>query len=134
MKHINFIDYLNFKLIEEPLPCNCENCVQLLKKWEDERLKISNFENEIILKNGEKALFKKFEKKDFLLKPIIAFGFSLILLFGFLSLSYIKKSNKIKDYDKEYLKIMEIYDSPALGDLEACSIIFNDFNNEKEDL
>lgn len=134
MKHINFIDYLNFKLIDEKLPCNCEKCMELVKKWEDERLKISNFENEIILKNGGDALLKKIEKKNFLFKPIIAFGFSLILLIGFFSLTYIKKSNKIKDYDKEYLKVMEIYESPVLGDLEACSIIFKDFNNKKEDL
>lgn len=134
MKHINFIDYLNFKLMDKKLLCNCQECMELLKKWEDERLKISNFENEIMLKNGEKALLKKFEKKSFLLKPIIVFGFSLMLLFGFFSLNYIKKSNKIKDYDKEYLKIMQIYQSPALGDLEACSIIFKDYNNKKEDL
>lgn len=134
MKHINFIDYLNFKLMDKKLSCNCQECMELLKKWESERLKISNFENEILLKNQQKILLKKFEKKSFLLKPIFAFGFSLILLFGFFSFNYIKKSSKIKDYDKEYLKVMEIYERPALGDLEACSIIFNDFNNEKEDL
>lgn len=133
MKHINFNDYLNFKTLNITLPCNCKECLEKISIWEKEREKIVNFEEKVIFKRQEKKLIEKIEKKVFPYKTILAFGFTLILLTGFLYLINIQKKNKIENYDLEYSKIQEIYENPPLGDLEACSIIFEGSNNEKEE-
>jgi len=133
MKHINFDDYLDYKLMEEPLPCSCDSCQKKIKLWEEEREKFKNFEGNLFFKKQEKMILEKLGGKFFNLKPVIAFAFSLILIFGILIFSNIKKPNKIENFDLEYSKLQAFYEKPVLGDLEACSIFFEN-NLEKEDI
>lgn len=132
MKHTDFFDFLEYKTLEKPLPCNCENCMEKIRNWEKERERIEKYEGDFHFQKGEKMILEKVKKRFFPLKAAITFGFSLILIFGLFALSNIKKTNKIRNFDSEYSKIMDIYQRPDLGDLEACSIIFE--NNNKEDL
>ncbi len=133
MKHTNFNDYLNYKLLEEPLPCSCEDCLKKIKLWEEEREKYKNFEGNLFFKKQKKAILEKLRGKFFPYKPVIAFAFSLLVLFGIIIFSNVKKSNNMDNFDLEYSKLKAFYEKPVLGDLEACSIIFEN-NLEKEDI
>lgn len=133
MKHINFKDYLNYKLLEEPLPCSCEDCLKKIEFWEEEREKYKNFEGNLFFKKQEIILSKKLKSKFFPYKPVIAFAFSLLIIFGVIIFSNFKKSNNVDRFDLEYLKLKAFYEKPVLGDLEACSIIFEN-NFEEEDI
>lgn len=132
MKHIDFLDFLEFKTIEKPLPCTCENCLEKIKKWEMERGKVKNIEN-FSFQKQEKYLLEKLGKRTFPFKMVLAFGFSFILILGFFAFTNIIRDKKTINFDLEYAKIMEVYQRPDLGDLEACSIIF-ELENNKEDL
>lgn len=129
MKHIDFFNYLEFKTLGKALPCNCDTCMEKIKKWERDRENYKNLED-FNFQKQEKNLLGKIEKKVFPFKMAFAFGFTLILIFGFFTFTSIK-SRKIKNFEMEYSKIMEVYQRPDLGELEACSIIFE--NNLKEE-
>ena len=133
MRHIDFNDYLNYKLLEEPLSCNCEDCLKKFKIWEEEREKFKNFESDFFFKKQENIIFKRLRKNLFPYKPIFAFAFSLIIIFGFFFFLNLNKSSKIENFDLEYSKLSAFYEKPVLGDLEACSIIF-EANSEEEDI
>ncbi len=134
MAHINFEDYLNFKIFNEPLNCNCEVCQEKFENWERER-EILNEEislKENFWKKQESIIYKKLEKKVFSYKRVLTLAISLIIILGFIISGNLIKSKKIMDYDKEYAKYVEILREPQLGDLEACSIIFLEDENLKE--
>ncbi|MEJ5167508.1 MAG: hypothetical protein WHV67_10840 [Thermoanaerobaculia bacterium] len=131
MKHIDFFNYLELKTLGKELPCNCDICLEKIKKWERDRENFKNFED-FNFQKQERYLLEKIRRKVFPFKMVFAFGFTLILIFGFFALSSIK-SKKIENFELEYSKIMEVYQRPDLGDLEACSIIF-EVNNKEEDL
>ncbi len=136
MAHINYEDYLNFKIFNKPLNCNCEVCKEKFENWERER-KILGKEvslKENFWKRQESIIYKKLEKGGFFYKKALVLTFSIIVFLGFIISGNLIKSKKTMDYDKEYARFVEILSEPQLGDLEACSIIFLEDENIKEDI
>lgn len=126
MKHIEFYDYLKNKILNEDLKCKCENCLEKYENWERERKINFDMAFDELLKLQEKKIKKKISKGNLPLKFAFSIGFFLLIFFGFFGFIKYKNDLKFYRYEKEYKKVIEFYEKPVLGELEALSIIFNE--------
>ena len=132
MTHVRFPDYLAHILEGAPLPCACKDCREQAARWERERgasVAAAEASPAAFWARQEQALEARLARRTrFALRwAIAAVGAAvLIVAGGFITTLRPSREARWMDVQARYEAALGGMDEPALGDLEACSLVLTE--------
>jgi hypothetical protein len=138
MSHLKHSDYIAHVLTGAPLPCSCEDCLNLVRRWEGERTFPDQQSTELspgFCARQEAAIAERLECRPSPMRRWAAAAGAVAVVAG-LALMYISRPSREirwKDVEAQYTVLETSLDRPALGDLEACSLVLTEPSETTEE-
>ena len=128
MNHIRFSDVLEHALRGTPLPCACGACREKAQRWAADRALLRDFADHRppgFWARQEEALAARLERRPAsALRWAMAAGAAvMIFACAIFLLARPSRETRWRQIETQIPAVQETLNRPALGDLEACSVV-----------